>query len=79
LNIGSGYIFFDETLQNRFRGFVSAHGISSNVLPDQMEGEDIEAAIELEYKALMGEQREWDGPLCRKVKRRSECVDSGFR
>jgi hypothetical protein len=67
LNIGSGYIFFDETLQNRFRGFVSAHGISSNVRLGQREGEDIEAAIELEYDALMGEQREWDGLLCGKV------------
>lgn len=77
LNLDGGYIFFDETLQDRFMGFVSVHGMSSNVRPDQMEGvvvelpdglsEDIEAAIELEYEALMGEQRELDGPLCRKV------------
>ena len=77
MSIGSEYIFFDETLQDRFMGFVFAHGISSNVRPDQMEGvvvelpdglsEDIEAAIELEYEALMDEQRELDGPLCRKV------------
>ncbi len=77
MKLGGGYIFFDETLQDRFMGFVSAHGISNNVRPDQMEGvvvelpdgrsEDIEAALELEYEALMGEQREWDGPLCRKV------------
>ena len=41
MKLGGGYIFFDEALLDRFMGFVSAHGISSNVRPDQMEGEDI--------------------------------------
>jgi hypothetical protein len=61
------YIFFDETLRDRFMGFASKRGISGQSRPDPIEGfvvelpdglpDDVESAIELEYDLLMDLQR----------------------
>ena len=66
--MSSEYIFFDEALRDRFIGFVTNHGISSQVRPDQIEGfvvelpdglsEDIQSAIEAENEVLMELQRD---------------------
>lgn len=62
------YIFFDETLRDRFASFVAAQGIASEVRPDAIEGfvvaladdlaDEIEDAIEAEYATLMEVQRD---------------------
>lgn len=61
------YIFFSESLRDRFIGFASKRGISSQWRPDAIEGfvvelpdglpEDVESAIELEYDLLLDLQR----------------------
>jgi hypothetical protein len=68
MNMNNEYIFFDEALRDRFIGFVSDHRISSQYRPDPIEGfvvelpvglsEDLQAAIEVEYDALMDLQRD---------------------
>lgn len=64
----NGYIFFDAALSERFLAFAANQGVAGRVRPDPMEGfvvelpddlaDDIEAAIEAEYDALMDEQRD---------------------
>ena len=61
------YIFFDAALRDRFLKFVAERGLTGKVRPDPMEGfvvalpddlaDDIDAAVEDEYEALMDEQR----------------------
>jgi hypothetical protein len=61
------YIFFDESLCDRFVQFAATHGLSGEVRADEMEGhvvalpdgldDDIVDALEAEYDALMDEQQ----------------------
>jgi len=63
------YIFFDESLRDRFMSFaVDAGGVECRTWPDRIEGWVVEltdgmapavqAAVEAEYDALMDQQRE---------------------
>ena len=60
------YILFDVALCQRFFAFLTSHGVPGEVRPDQIEGfvvtapdglpEEVDQAIEEEYRALMAEQ-----------------------
>lgn len=64
--MGTEYIFFNETLRDRFVQFVSAQSIACQARQDAMEGflvelpdeldEDVSDAIEAQYRTLMDEQ-----------------------
>lgn len=61
------YILFDAALRDRFLGFLGARGVPCGARPDRIEGfvvsvpddlaEELDAAIEAEYEALMSEQQ----------------------
>lgn len=60
------YVFFNETLRDRFVRFASGHGISSTVRKDEIEGYVVELpdgladamqeTVDDEYESLMDEQ-----------------------
>ncbi|MBI4988642.1 MAG: hypothetical protein HZC23_07460 [Rhodocyclales bacterium] len=60
------YVFFDETLRDRFVRFASGHGIPSSVRKDEIEGyvvalpdglaDAMQEAVDDEYESLMDEQ-----------------------
>lgn len=64
--MGFEYMFFDETLRDRFVNFASARGIASTVRKDEIAGYVVELPdgladalqedIEAEYDAIMDEQ-----------------------
>lgn len=64
--MGFEYMFFDETLRDRFVDFASARGIASTVRKDEIAGYVVELpdgladaqqeAVEAEYDAIMDEQ-----------------------
>ena len=64
--MGFEYMFFDETLRDRFVAFASEHGIASTVRKDRMEGfvvelpdglaDELQDAVEDEYESIMDEQ-----------------------
>lgn len=61
------YILFDAALRDRFLAFLAARGVPCGARPDRIEGfvvsvpddlaEELDAAIEAEYEALMSEQQ----------------------
>ena len=68
MSMNNEYIFFDEALRERFRGFIARHGLASQFRPDPVGGvvvetpvglpDDLQEAIEAEYDALMDLQRD---------------------
>jgi len=64
--MGDEYVFFDEALRDRFVQFVTSRSIACRARADTMEGllveladeldDDLSAAVEAQYNALMDEQ-----------------------
>lgn len=64
--MGFEYMFFDETLRDRFVDFASARGIASTVRKDEIAGyvvelpdglaDALQEVVEAEYDAIMDEQ-----------------------
>lgn len=64
--MGFEYVFFDETLRDRFVRFATGHGIASAVRKDGIEGfvvelpdglaDALQEAVDAEYESLMDEQ-----------------------
>lgn len=62
------YIFFDETLRDRFARFLADRGIASELRADKIEGfvvgladdltDELEDVVEAEYELLMDAQRD---------------------